>query len=144
MKSLLILFLPCLLLGQDLPEGKGKDVTEKICGSCHDAGVVSKYRNSKDDWESIVEDMKGRGADGSEDELRAIITYLTHYFGPQVNVNRASAKDLETQLEITSKEAEAIVKYRQDQGAFKTIDDLKKVSGLDMTKIQPVRQRIIF
>jgi competence protein ComEA len=144
MKSLAILFVPCLLLAQDMPEGKGKDVTQKICGACHDAGVVANYHNSKDDWEGVIEDMKGRGADGSDDDFKAIASYLAHYFGPEVHVNQATSQDLQTQLEISAKDADAIVQYRQDHGSFQTIDDLKKVPGLDMAKIQPLQQRIVF
>jgi competence protein ComEA len=144
MKSLAIFFLPCLLLGQELPDGKGKDVTQNVCGACHDAGVVANYHNSKDDWQGVIEDMKGRGADGSDEDFQTIVTYLAHYFGPEVNVNKATSMDLQTQLEISAKEAEAIVKYRQDHGAFQTIDNLKKVPGLDMAKIQPLKARIVF
>ena len=133
-----------LAQAQDLPEAKGKDVTNKVCGSCHEAGVVSKYRNSPDDWVSIVQDMKGRGADGTDEDFKTIVAYLTHFFGPEVNVNKADTKELQTLLEITSKEADAIVKYRQDQGDFKSFDGLKKVPGLDASKIEPLRQRIVF
>src|SRR5581483_11268511 len=142
MKLLGLLFLPLVLLAQDLPEGKGKDITERSCGACHEAGVVSKYRNSKDDWLSVVEDMKGRGADGSDDDFRVIVDYLAHFFGPNVNVNQAASKELETQLELTPAESEAIVQYRRDHGNYKSFDDLKKVPGIDVKKLEPLRQRI--
>lgn len=142
--AILLFFLASLAPAQDLPDGKGKEVLNRVCGSCHEAGVVSKYRDSKDDWVNIVEDMKSRGADGSDDDFQAIITYLTHFFGPEINVNKASSQELAAQLEITEKEADAIVKYRQDQGTFKAVDDLKKVPGLDIQKIQPIQQRIVF
>lgn len=129
---------------QDLPAGQGKEVTGRVCGGCHEASVVTKYRNSKDDWQSIAEDMKARGADGSEDDFQTIVTYLTHFFGPEVNVNKATAKDLETQLELTSAEAEAIVTYRQEKRNFKAFADLKNVSGLDVRKLEPLQQRIVF
>jgi competence ComEA-like helix-hairpin-helix protein len=148
MRRLFLAIAPLLVLpiahADDLPPGKGKEVTDRVCGGCHEAGVVTKYRNSKDDWQSIAEDMKSRGADGSEDDFKTIAAYLTHFFGPEVNVNKAAAKELETQLEITPREAEAIVKYRQDKGNFKTVADLKSVPGLDMTKIEPIQQRIVF
>jgi competence protein ComEA len=129
---------------QDLPDAKGKDVTNKVCGSCHEAGVVSKYRNSQDDWVSIVEDMKGRGADGTNEDFKTIVAYLTYFFGPDVNINKASTKELQTQLDITSEESDAIVKYRQDQGDFKSFDDLKKVPGLKISKMESLQHRIVF
>ena len=148
MRRLLLAIAPLLILpiahADDLPPGKGKEVTDRVCGGCHEAGVVNKYRNSRDDWQSIAEDMKGRGADGSDDDFKTVVTYLTRFFGPEVNVNKAAATELETQLEITSQEAEAIVKYRQDKGNFKAIADLRNVPGLDMKKIEPIQQRIVF
>ena len=116
----------------------------KICSACHDAAVVVTMHNSKDDWQATVDDMKGRGAEGSDDEFKAIIGYLAKYQGPEVNVNKATAKDLETQLEITTSEATAIVKYRQDKGDFKEWADLQKVADLDIKKIEPLKGRITF
>ena len=142
--SLLVLaFLP-LARAQDLPDGSGKEVTNRICSGCHEAGVVVKYHNAKEDWESVVDDMRGRGADGSDDDFKAIVAYLARFLGPEVNVNRATASDLESQLEITADEAGAIIKYRQAQGKFKDFSDLAKVPGLDVKKLEPITQRIVF
>jgi competence protein ComEA len=141
-------FLPpafvAIAQAQELPEGSGKEVTNRICSGCHDAGVVAKYRNAKEDWESVVDDMRGRGADGSDDDFKAIVSYLARFFGPEVNVNRAGAPDLESQLQISAAEAAAIVKYRDAQGKFKEFSDLAKVPGLDMKKLEPIKQRIVF
>jgi competence ComEA-like helix-hairpin-helix protein len=148
MKPLFIAILPLVWLApvqaEDLPQGKGKDVIEKVCGGCHEAAVVNKYHNSEDQWQAVADDMRGRGALGSDEEFQTIITYLTHFFGPEVNVNKAGAAELEKQLAITSAEAGAIVKYREAQAAFKAFSDLRKVPGLDMTKLEPIQQRIVF
>ena len=148
MKRLVIASIPLFFLAaaqaQDLPEGKGKDTFVKICGSCHDAAVVVTMHIGKDDWQTTVDDMKGRGADGTDDEFKTIVSYLTKYQGPEVNVNKAAAQDLTTQLEITDAEAAAIVKYRTDKGNFKAFADLQKVPGLDAKKIEPLKGRITF
>jgi competence protein ComEA len=129
---------------QDLPEGKGKDTFVKVCSACHDAGVVVTMHQSKDDWQATVDDMKGRGADGSDADFKAILDYLSKYQGPEVNVNKASAADLEKQLEVTSAEAAAIVKYRQDKGDFKGWEDVQKVDGLDAKKLEPLKGRLVY
>lgn len=139
-----LLLLAFLARAQELPDGSGKEVTNRICSGCHEAGVVVKYHNAKEDWESVVDDMRGRGADGSDDDFKAIVAYLARFFAPEVNVNRAAASDLESQLEITVDEAGAIVKYRQAQGKFKDFSDLAKVPGLDIRKLEPIKQRIVF
>ena len=129
---------------QDLPEGKGKDTMQKICGACHDAGVVVTMHQAKDDWQATVDDMKGRGADGSDADFKTIVDYLAKYQGPEVNVNKASADDLQKQLELSAGEAGAIVKARQANGDFKSWDDLAKVSGLDAKKLEPLKGRIVY
>jgi competence ComEA-like helix-hairpin-helix protein len=129
---------------QDLPEAKGKDLYEKICGSCHGTDVVFKTRTSKEKWKATVDEMASRGAEGTDEQLDTIIEYLAKCFGPRVNVNKAAAKEIETQFELTSTEAEAIVKNRQEKGDFKDLAGLKNVPGLDSAKIEAVRLRIIF
>lgn len=148
MKRLVILSIPLLFLAaaqaQDLPDGPGKDTFLKVCGSCHDAGVVVTMHNGKDDWQTTVDDMKGRGADASDDDFKTIVKYLAKYQGPEVNVNKAAAKDLQTQLEISDTEAQAIVQYRTANGDFKAYADLQKVTGLDTKKLDPLKGRIVF
>jgi len=117
---------------------------QKICGACHDAGVVVTMHQSKDDWQATVDDMKGRGADGSDADFKTIVDYLTKYQGPEVNVNKASADDLQKQLDLSADEAGAIVKARQANGDFKSWDDLQKVSGLDAKKLEPLKGRIVY
>ena len=141
---LLPLFLTLPAQPQDLPEAKGKDLYEKICGSCHGTDVVFKTRTTKEKWKTTVDEMASRGAEGTDEQLDIIVDYLAKCFGPRVNVNKAAAKELETQFELTSTEAEAIVKYRQEKGDFKDLAGLKSVPGLDSAKIEAVRLRIIF
>ena len=129
---------------QDLPDGPGKDTFQKVCSACHDASVVVTMHQAKDDWQATIDDMKGRGADGSDADFKTILDYLAKYQGPEVNVNKASADDLQKQLEVTADEAAAIVKYRGDNGDFKGWDDLAKVTGLNAKKLEPLKGRIVY
>ena len=129
---------------ENLPDAKGKDVVEKVCSVCHEATAVGKYRKTKADWQAVIDDMVTRGADASDQEFDTVVDYLVKCFGPAVNVNTVAAADLTKQLELSDKEAAAIVQYRQANGAFKQLADLKKVPGLDYGKIEPVRYRITF
>ena len=129
---------------QDLPAGPGKDTVEKVCTTCHGLEAIVTMQGNKDIWQSVVDDMKGRGADGSNEDFTAIVNYLGKYFGPNVNVNTAAAKALTDDLGLTSSEADAIVKYRADKGNFKEFAVLKKVPGLDASKLEPIQKRIKF
>jgi competence ComEA-like helix-hairpin-helix protein len=141
---LLPLFFSLPAQPQELPEAKGKDLYEKICGTCHGTDVVFKTRTTKDKWKNTVDEMASRGAEGTDEQLDTIIDYLALCFGPRVNVNKATPKELETEFQITPKEAEAIVQYRGDKGDFKDVEDFKNVPGLDFKKIESVRLRITF
>jgi competence protein ComEA len=129
---------------QELPEAKGKDVVQKVCSVCHEPTAVGRFRKPKEGWQMVIDDMVTRGADATDQEFDIVIDYLAKCFGPLVNVNKSAAGDLEKQLEISAKEAEAIVQYRQSNGDFKQLADLKKVSSLDFSKIEPLRYRITF
>jgi hypothetical protein len=127
---------------QDLIEGKGKDIVEKTCTACHGADAIVTMHVSKDTWSDVVNDMKSRGAEGSAADFDAIIAYLGKYFGEEINVNKAAAKDLQT-LDLTADEAAAIIKARPADG-FKTLADLGKVPGIDVKKLEPLKDRIKF
>ncbi len=148
--ALLIPFLAiCLTVAQaqDLPAGKGKDLVENTCGSCHGLDVVVAQHATKDGWASIVDYMVSRGATGTPEEITTIVDYLAKNFpavATKTNVNKASSMDLQTQLELTAKDADAIVKYRTDHGDFKDWDGLTKVPGIDSAKLTAKKDSIVF
>ena len=47
-------------------------------------------------------------------------------------------------LDITPELAEAMVGYRQKNGDFKSLDDLKKVPGVDAAQLDTEKNRILF
>jgi competence protein ComEA len=102
---------------------------------------------SRDEWIANIQKMMAAGAQGTEEQFTAVLDYVTKNFGPQaarLNVNKATAAELEAGLGLTSKEAAALVKYRTEKGPFKTIDDLKKVTDLDFKKIEAQKDRLDF
>jgi competence protein ComEA len=129
-----------------LPEGPGKAVILKVCRGCHGADVVATKRQTREEWEHTVVDMINAGATGTDDEFSDIVDYLTKNFPKvaKVNVNQAAAAEMASALGITSKEAESIVGYRQKNGAYKAIEDLKKVPELDYAKVEAKKDRLQF
>jgi competence protein ComEA len=146
MKRLILVvpFLICSLAqAQDLPEGKGKDVLESVCGACHGTDLVAARRATKEGWSYLVDDMVSRGASATNEQIATIIDYLAKNLA-QVNVNKGKSEEIATVLEITSAQADAIVKYRTDHGDFKTIDDLKKVPELASAKLDSKKDRVVY
>jgi competence protein ComEA len=130
-----------------LPEGPGKETMVRICGGCHGAEIVLGKRLDRDGWSQIVVNMIQRGAQGSDDEFADIVDYLTNTVSAlpaRINVNKATSKELQARLDISDKEAEAILHYRDEKGEFKTIDDVKKVPGVDAAKIDAKKSLLAF
>ncbi len=112
------------------PAAPGKQVVVRVCTGCHDVETMIGSRRTKLGWRQNVDDMISRGAEGSgEDDMDAVVAYLTAYFG-KVNVNTATAQDLEKMLELSEREAQEIV--------------LKKVPGVSAERLQSKRGLIAF
>jgi competence protein ComEA len=136
--------LVSLLNAQDLPDKKGRDVVFKVCASCHGTEQFDSMRMAKEQWSSVVNDMIGRGANPTNEEFDAVVAYLSTWLGPQTNVNKATTQELQDGLSLSQKDAEAIVKTREQKGPFKTLDDLKMVPGVDASKIDQRKNDIAF
>lgn len=141
------LFFAAALLpaAQDnLPEDKDKETFVKMCSNCHAIDRVVKVKFSKKFWAATVDDMVSRGAEGTEEEVEAVLGYLVRHFSKPINVNTATAKDLQDSLSLKPADAEAFVKYRTDNGPFKTLDDVAKVPGLNPKLIDSYKKIIQF
>ena len=125
---------------------------QKVCTQCHDIESIPRLRYSREDWSNLVYSMKDMGADATGPELEQIVDYLAKNFGKggataaakKVNVNSASAKEIETGLGVSTKDSEAIVAYRVKNGNFKDVDGVLKVDGVDAAKIQAAKDNIDF
>ena len=66
-------------------------------------------------------------------KLFSVILFLFSFnvFAIPVNINQADAKTIAKSLNgVGIKKAEAIVKYRKENGPFKSTDELAKVKGI--------------
>jgi glucose dehydrogenase len=67
--------------GPPLPDGAGKEIVARMCTKCHGTAVFSRMRMSRQGWQDEVAAMVEKGAAGTDDEIRAVIAYLTKQFG---------------------------------------------------------------
>ena len=139
-----LLLVIALARAQDLPAGKGRDILNTKCNDCHSATrVITAAPKSKDDWQSTVERMMDKGIEIRPADEQIVVAYLARYFGEEVHVNAASAKDLQEQLGLSAAEADAIVEARI-AAPLKSFDDLGRVPGLDAAKLEPLKNRLVF
>ena len=130
-----------------MPEGAARELTVKVCGQCHEPQRSASLRLTRDGWEGVVAKMIGLGARASDAELEQITDYLATNFKGEapkpINMNTASAVELESVAALLRKEAAIWIAYRNTKGPCKTLDDLKKVVGLPFKKINERRDRLV-
>ncbi len=148
---LLLLALPLLVLGrsvQQLPDGPGKEELIKLCSQCHELGKSYSLRQDRAGWTRTMQKMAAFGMKSTQEEYNAVLEYLIRNYAadevPKINVNKARAIDFESGLSLKRSQATAIIRYREANGPFKSIDDLKKVPGIDIEKIEAKKDRLIF
>lgn len=152
MRPLLLLAMVSLAFAADdddakrLPAGPGRDTVAESCLSCHGSAYFRRQRLDKDQWTEKVGDMIDRGAKVNDAQAAIIVDYLVQTFGPggKINVNTAPFEELKAILSLTNEETQAILAYRKDKGDFKSVEELKSISGVDRNKIETKKELIIF
>jgi competence protein ComEA len=147
--SLSLLLFACSARAQvQLPEGPGKAETERVCKGCHEVARSVSLRQDREGWAITMKKMAAFGTKATDKELETIFEYLVKNFPadevPPVNLNKATAIELESRLAMKRSQAAALIRYRNENGDFKSLDDLKKVPGLDVAAIEAKKDRVVF
>jgi len=114
-----------------------------MCSGCHGLDTSVAQRRTAKQWQAIVPAMLALGAPGTKADAAKVVSYLAWRYG-RVNVNTATDEEMARVLEIPRAQAAAIVEYRNHEGALKSIEDLKKVPGVDGADIARKQDRIVF
>ncbi len=132
----------------EFPPGEGREVTLRTCGKCHSPTIVLAYGQKREGWEKTITKMVRLGAVGTDEDFTDIADYLTANFPPssipKVFVNKATDQQIANILGISIDDAKAIVAYRDKNGNFKSIDDLKRVPNVDPKKIDAKKDNLVF
>jgi competence ComEA-like helix-hairpin-helix protein len=135
------------LAAQDLlPDAPGRDVTVKLCASCHAVETVASVRHTPEGWRDVIATMVAAGAEGTEQELETVFQYLSTQFPAEaqqaLDLNTATSIELESVAGLLRKEAAALIAHREKNGPCKKLEDLKKIAGLDYKKIEARKERL--
>lgn len=104
--------------------------------------MVQDFR-TEPEWLDTVEQMISLGAKGTDEQFERVLRFLARTL-TKVNVNTAEAPEIAPVLDLSDGAAQAVVAYRAEHGKFKTLDDLKKVPGMDAAKLAARKDRIVF
>lgn len=124
------------------PAGPGRDALFKVCNDCHGPESVLGHLKTHDEWKQTLDDMASNGAAGSDEEWEQIQAYLDRHFS-FIKINAATTADLASTLDVPASVAAAIVQ-RRSSGGIKSIEDLKAIPGIDATRIDARKDRLIF
>jgi competence protein ComEA len=134
--------------GPVLPDEQGKAVLQKLCSRCHEVEKSYSIKQDRAGWQRTMEKMAAAGMKSTEQEYNAVLEYLVKNFPadevPKIKVNKATAIQLESGLSLKRSQAAAIIAYRDKNGPFKSIKDLKKVPKVDVAKIEAKKDRLSF
>jgi competence protein ComEA len=137
---------PPLVAQSALPEAPGREITVKLCGTCHPADTVASQRLAPEGWREMIKRMVAAGAEGNEQQLETVFQYLSTHFPVEaqkpLDLNTATAVELESVAGLLRKEAAALIAHRVKNGPCKKLDDLKEVAGLDYKKIDARKERL--
>ena len=130
-----------------LPPGDARELTVRVCAPCHEPQRAASLRLTREGWEGVVTKMVGLGARASQEELAQITGYLATNFKGEapkpINLNSATAVELESVAGLLRKESAALIAWRTKSGPCKALDDLKNIPGVPFTKIDERRDRLV-
>jgi len=136
------------LAAQELPSGPGRVEMEKMCKQCHEVARSLSPRQDRDGWIRTMNKMVAFGMKSTERDYALVLDYLLKNYPaedvPRVNVNTATAIQLESGLSLKRSQAKSVIDWRSSNGAFKTLEDLKKVPLIEPEKIDAKKDRITF
>jgi cytochrome c5 len=69
--------------GNAASDATAKKLLEDACTTCHDLGLVTEQRLTKEAWQEIVNTMVARGASLSEKDNPVLVEYLAKAYGPK-------------------------------------------------------------
>jgi competence protein ComEA len=127
----------------ELPDAPGRAVVLRVCTMCHGVEFIVPSERTVQVWKDTLEVMRGYGAEASDEDWKTITDYLIVNLA-HLNVNEAAAEEIGLVFAVNEKIAQGVVAYRDKQGGFKTIEDLKKAPDLDPKKIDALKPRLIF
>ena len=125
------------------PDAPGKDTVQMVCAACHSPDYITDTARTPQGWSDIFDMMLAYGATASDAEWAQIKKYILGQLAT-IEINKATNAELQALFEIDESLAKAIVDYRMTNGNFKTIDDVKKVPGLDVAKVDYRKDRFEF
>ena len=103
--------------------------------------IPTQKENKNTNIENIQETFITQNS-GLETEQIQTNSQINEKKQEKININKANQEELETLSGIGPSIANKIIQYRKDNGNFKSIDDIKNVSGIGENKYNEIKNSI--
>ena len=114
---------------------------QPVCTRCHSPEMFLHSR-SWSGWQGIFNQMRGYGAQGTQEQWDHIYKYFQHSLS-FIDVNHADEEELSAILGVDEKTAITIVQRRTDH-PFATAADVEAVPGVDKARVESIAPRLLF
>lgn len=111
-----------------------------VAGGITEEGDLSKINRAQklNDHEVVIIP----NINDKESEIENIISSSINNNENKININTASINELDTLSGIGPSKAEAIIKYREENGTFKSIEEIKNVTGIGEALFEKFKENI--
>lgn len=128
--------------------GQVQALMEKHCSRCHEVAKSYSIKQDRDGWQATMNKMAGLGLKAPDADLTEIFEHLVKNYAAdaavKLKINECRAIELESVLGLKRSVAAAVIAYREKNGPFKSLADLKKVPGIDPAKLEEKKDRLAF
>lgn len=126
-----------------LPADAGLSTVKTMCGACHSVEAALSPMRPRGAWAGVIQEMRSRGAKGSDADAAVVLDYLSRYFAT-IDINHADAREIEKVLGLTPEQAQALERRRRERGTFRSFQELLSIDGVPATQIAAEQIRIAF
>ena len=96
--------------------------------------LEAQEMHSVDKWMEYIEDLAAE--EGDEERLNALYTELSYRTEHPFDLNQVTSEQLKTFPFLSDQQIQQLVNYREKQGGFLSLYELKAVEGLDFQTIE--------
>lgn len=116
-----------------------KKITDEMVIIIYSKSEVKDFKKTKETEKIVQEKCVKKDENALKND--ACITDSAKTSG-KVSINTATKEELMTLTGIGDSKAEDIIKYREENGPFKTIEDIKNVSGIGDSLFAKIKENI--
>lgn len=124
-----------------------KKLNDEMCIIIYTIEEIDQYRKqgleTKEITKKLEEDLlQVNDYNDAQIKENKTVTSSNNSANEKISINNATKEELLTLNGIGESKADAIIKYREENGKFKTIEDIKNISGIGDALFEKIKNNI--